>query len=368
MKKNDIFDVMVVYSESIAKSARDTQYQGRLPFPRTGKNGGYNDSYSYLLSSCTKSGLKVAFTTSGDIIGPGLFHSYWTYDKKWNKHQGNASSAILFDKFTPSTSEQQQNLDLMSSKKSVYTFSSKAIKNIFLNKLNTYKHFKEYAIPTVGIVNPSRQTIAKAKRSLDTLLKRHQYTMDFSDTYILKDQTGAGGKKIYKIDFNTGGSEDIIKYYAHDKKEKKLLSYVLQPFIDCTHGFHFKKYSGFIDLRLIMLNQKIVQAYIRVARKGEFKANEHQGGNLIYIPLSLIPQNVRTMSKKITKKLHTMIGLKHSLYALDFIQSNDGNLYFIEGNTNPGIDWDHRKKINEVKSKEFIDIIVRELRLISRKR
>jgi len=368
MKKNEKFDVMVVYSETIAKSARDSQYKGRSPFPRTERCAGYNDSYSYVLSRCKKTGTKAAFTTSRDIIGPGLFQSYWTYDSKWTKHQGKASSAVLFDKFTPGTQEQQHRLELMTSKKSVYTFSNKEIKDIFLNKLNTYKYFREFAIPTVAVANPSQRTIALAKQSLDTVLDHHQYEMDVDDGYILKDQTGSGGYKIYKVDFDTVGSEDIMKYYAHDKNEKKLLSYVLQPFINCTDGFHFENYSGFIDLRLILINQKIIQAYIRVARDGNFRCNEHQGGDLVYIPLSVIPRTVRAMSKQITQQLHTIVDLKHSLFALDFIQSNDGNLYFIEGNTNPGIDWDHGKKINEVKSKELIDIIVRELRLISKEK
>lgn len=366
MKKNDTFDVIVVYLETIAKSARDTQYKGRSPFPCTGKQGEYNDSYSYLLSRCKKTGMKAAFTTSKDIVGPGLFQSYWTYDSKWTKHPGKASSGVLFDKFTPSTPEQQHRLELMTSKKSVYTFSNKEMKNVFVDKLNTYTYFKEYAIPTVAIATPSRRTIAQARSTLDTVLDHHQYEMDVDDGYIVKDQTGSCGYKIYKVDFDTVGSKDIMKYYAHDKNEKKLLSYVLQPFIDCTDGFHFENYSGFIDLRLILLNQKIIQAYIRVAQDGNFKCNEHQGGDLVYIPLSAIPRTVRTMSKQITRQLHSIVDLKHSLFALDFIQSNNGNLYFIEGNTNPGIDWDHGKEINEVKSKELIDIIVRELRLISK--
>jgi len=312
--------------------------------------------------------MRAAFTTSRDIIGPGQFQSYWTYNTKWTKHLGKASSGVLFDKFTPFTIAQQHRLELMTSKKSVYIFSNKEMKNIFLNKLNTYIHFKEYAIPTVAVANPSRLTIAQAKQSLDTVLDHHQYEMDVDDGYILKDQTGSGGYKIYKIDFDSIGSEDIMKYYAHDKKEKKLLSYIFQPFIDCTDGFHFGKYSGFIDLRLILLKQKIIQAYIRVAQQGKFKCNEHQGGELIYIPLSVVPHAVRVMSKMITKQLHTTVDLKHSLYALDFIRSNDGNLYFIEGNTNPGIDWDHAKKINEVKSKELINSIVHELYLITKER
>ena len=56
------------------------------------------------------------------------------------------------------------------------------------------------------------------------------------------------------------------------------------------------------------------------------------------------------------------------MYALDFIKSNNGTIYFIEGNTKPGIDWNHNKKINELKSKELINIIVNELKIIIDKR
>ena len=62
--------------------------------------------------------------------------------------------------------------------------------------------------------------------------------------------------------------------------------------------------------------------------------------------------------------MDTKLNLKHSLYSLDFIMSNEDNLYFIEGNDRPGIDWNHKKKINEIKSKELINTIVNELKLI----
>ena len=74
------------------------------------------------------------------------------------------------------------------------------------------------------------------------------------------------------------------------------------------------------------------------------------------------------MTRKIIKNLDTKLNLKHSLYSLDFIRSNNGNLYFIEGNDRPGIDWNHRKKINEIKSKELINLIVNELKLIIQER
>lgn len=366
--KIKLYDVIVVYSGSIAKSARDRHYREKSPFSSKGSYGIYNDSYRYFLLRCKKMGIKAAFATSKDIIGSGLFQNFWTYDKEWIRNYGKAYSRVLFDKFTPVSIKQKNQLKLLTSSKSAYTFNDKKIKDIFRNKLNTYKHFKEFAIPTVKITNPLKRKMVLAKTKLDKLLKKHRYRVDFNDSYIIKDKTGAGGLKIYKVDFDKFGFKEIMKHYELDKKDKEILSYIVQPFINCNKGFSFGKYCGLIDLRLILLNHKIVQTYIRIAKKGEFECNEHQGGNLVYMLIKIIPKDVLIMTRKIIKKLDAKLNLKHSLYALDFMRSNNGNLYFIEGNTNPGIDWNHEKKINEIKSKELINIIVNELKLIIQER
>lgn len=194
------------------------------------------------------------------------------------------------------------------------------------------------------------------------MLKIHKKN-DFNSNYLIKDKTGAGGFNIHKIDFKNSGLQKIIKYHNFIKK-KKSLSYLLQPFIHCNKGFVFGKYKGLIDLRVIILNNKVIQTYIRIAKKGKFECNEHQGGNLVYLSINQLPKDVLIMTKKIVKKLDAKLNLNHSLYALDFMRSDNGNLYFIEGNTNPGIDWNHKKKINGEKTKELINIIVNELKLI----
>ncbi len=360
------YDAIVVYSESIANSARDKQYREKSPFPsKDGHDGGHNDSYRCFLLRCKKMGIKAVFATSKDIIAPGLFQSFWTYDKKWVRNYSKAYSRVLFDKFTPSTIKRKNKLKLLTSSKSIYTFNNKKMKDIFQNKLNTYKYFKEFTMPTVEIVNLSKRKIILAKAKLDKLLKRHRCGVDFNDSYIVKDKTGAGGFRIYKVDFDKFGFAEILK---HHKLNKKKFSYILQPFINCNKGFVFGKYCGLIDLRVIFLNHKIVQTYIRIAKKGKFKCNEHQDGNLVYMPIKIIPKNVLVMARKIIKKLDAKLNLEHSLYALDFMRSNNGNLYFVEGNSNPGIDWNHRKKINEIKSKELINLIVDELKLIIQER
>ena len=363
MDKPRLYDLIVVYSE-FANSAGDKQYREKAPFSFKGRYEIYNDSYSYFLLKCKKMGLRTAFTTSRDIIGPGLFKSFWTYNKKWIKHSGKAYSRILFDKFAPSSIAQQKKLRLLTSSKEIYMFNNKKIINILSNKLNTYKCFKEFAIPTVEITSPSKQKIILAKTELDKLLKKHKYKLDFKNGCIIKDKTGAGGFRIHRVDDGNGGIKQIKKYYKSDKKNKAWLSYIYQPFIKCNKGFSFGKYKGFIDLRLIMLDHKIIQAYIRVAKKGRFRCNIHQGGNLFYISKKVIPKKVLVVIKKIIKRLDTRLDLKHSLYALDFIQSNNGNLYFIEGNNNPGIIWEYKNKMDEEKSKELINVIINEVKSI----
>jgi glutathione synthase/RimK-type ligase-like ATP-grasp enzyme len=358
------FGIIVLYSEAIVHSAGDKKYGEKTPFSIKGRRGEYNDCYRYFLLKCKKMGIEAALVSSVDIIGPGLFQSFWTYDRKWIRNDGQAYSRVIFDKFTPLSIDQKNKLKLLTSSKSVFVFNNKKIKDIFQNKLETYQYFEEYAIPTVEIIGASKPKIESAKRSLDKLSSKHKFNADFIHDYILKDNTGAGGFKIYKVDFDKYSFKEIKKQHKLDKRSNAGLSYVLQAFIDCNHGFVFGKYEGMIDLRVIILKGKIIQTYIRIAKKGNFKCNAHQGGNVVYMPIDKIPTDVLAMTKKIMQKLKDNLNIDHSLYALDFIRSNNGNLYFIEGNTNPGINWNYNNKIDVIKSKELIDYIIEELVLI----
>lgn len=371
MNKNSeviTYDVIVVYSESDSHNAISKKDLENTPFSSKGGCGIYNDSYRYFLLRCKKMGIKTAFATSKDIIGPGLFHNYWTYTHKWVRKHGKAYSKVLFDKFTPFTVKQKNKLKLLTSSKSIYTFNNRNITALFQNKLNTYNTFKEFAIPTVEIANPSKQKMLLAKTRLDKILKNHKYSGDFGEGCIIKDITGACGFKIHKVQFDKSGFKKILRQYESDKKDKRQLSYILQPFINCDVGFAFRKYAGPIDLRVIVLNTKIIQTYIRIAEKGKYKCNIHQGGRLFYISQKIIPKDVLRLSKKIIKRLDNKINLKHTLYALDFMQSNNGNAYFIEGNDTPGVIWEYKNKIDEAKSKELMNIIIDELKLIIRER
>ncbi|MFA4931186.1 MAG: hypothetical protein WC570_04970, partial [Patescibacteria group bacterium] len=103
-----------------------------------------------------------------------------------------------------------------------------------------------------------------------------------------------------------------------------------------------------------------------IAHPKNYKCNEHQGGNLVYIPLNAIPDDVRAMTAKIVKSLSGKADIQQSLYALDFMRDRqNGQLYFIEGNTNPGLDWNHAKDDNARKSKDLINFIAKRLKTMS---
>jgi glutathione synthase/RimK-type ligase-like ATP-grasp enzyme len=94
-----------------------------------------------------------------------------------------------------------------------------------------------------------------------------------------------------------------------------------------------------------------------MAKAGDFRCNEHQGGLLKYISEREVPSEVVIHSNKIARLLNN----KRSLIALDFVISNHGNVCLLEGNTGPGLDWNLSIKENEIEGKKFIRLIVKEL-------
>lgn len=242
-KKAIVFDLIIVYSSLNYNKATSPEDLGKFPFSSQGDSDIYNESYQYFLLQCEAAGIKAAFTTSKDIIGPGLFQKFWTYDTQWTRNHEKAYAQVIFDKFTPKNDAQEERLELLTSSPSIFMFNNEEITALFQNKLDTFNYFKEFAIPTVEITDPSQEGIILAKASVDKLLENHRYEDDFNDGYIIKDATGAGGFNIHKVEFNSSGIKEILKNYTIAQKKKKRLTYILQPFINCVTGFVFKDYG-----------------------------------------------------------------------------------------------------------------------------
>ena len=352
MNKIANFDVLIVYSEKLANSANSLSEDVTAPFAKGSNSESCNLVYSYFLKTCQKNNLKAAFTTSADIVEAGLVRSYWLFkNKTWIKIRRTGFSKLIFDKFSPVSKSRKINRNLLFSSKRVRPFNNPYLFDLCFDKQKTYNKLHKFSIPTVTIKNSTRQEVIKARKLLKEKMAKHQNKTDFSREIVMKDRFGAGGINVYK--FTANQSNMMI---ATMKKHKKI-SFIIQPFVKFNKGFSYKNSLVSTDIRLVYLGNKIVQTYIRMAKKGEFRCNEHTGGFLKYIPKNEVPSKVLAVSRNIAKILNN----KSSLFALDFIISNNGNVYLLEANTGPGLDWNLSIKENEIESKKLIRIIIKEI-------
>ncbi len=350
----NLFDVLVVYSHKIATSASfpDSKLKNKYPFSIESKRFHYNKVYAYFLKTCAQLGLKAAFTTSADIVGTGMCNTYWLYEKeRWLKKYNLCFSNIIFDKFFPADYSQRKNRRLLFSSPEIRSFSDPYLFKLFFDKIKTFKQFRKSSIPTVAITKNKPAEIRLAISKLKELIDSQKQKADFGKEIILKDRFGSGGYNIYKI--NDNFAENIFKIIKNKRN-----FFIVQPFLLFDKGFQYKNAQELIDIRLIFMGKKIIQTYIRKAKKNDFRCNEHQGGSLIYVHKQTIPLKVIKLAHSLADKLNK----PHFLYALDFVISNSGNVYFLEGNCNPGLDWNLALPKNERESKKLIRIVVEELK------
>ena len=354
IKKIVLFDVLIVYNDGVATSASSTDISALLPFSKASNKLNYNNAYAHFLATCELNNIEAAFTTTKDLNDNKSFSSFWIYrNNTWRKSTQTCSAPLIFDKFSPKTDKQKERRQALFSNSSVKPFNNPKIFSLFFDKQKTFDQLSEYAIPTVSINDESKKSIKKALNKLITLLQNHPNKNDFSNDIIVKDRYGAGGNRIHKIN-STATVLKISNILQLDKTQ----SFMLQPFVKFNKGYlEHNKLDRFVDIRIIFMGQKIIQTYIRTAAGDDFRCNEHLGGSLEYMNISQIPKKVLQMSKKIAHSLSK----NSSLYALDFIVSNHGNVYLMEGNTGPGLDWNLTLKKNALEGKRLIAEIVKEL-------
>lgn len=348
-KPTPLFDIIIVYDAHLAHSAADLTYQESAPFMQTGEYSNCNATYQYFIQYCDAQGLRAAFTTTADINTAGQFCSAWTYTDRWERYRDKVDAKVIFDKFSNLLLRNHEAYKLLTTTlKPLPLLHDQALRLIFDDKLETYRQFPEYAIPTVKVEALTSAGIQQASQALQALCRQHPYREDFSDAMVLKDQFGIGGNNIYKITRPADWQAIPLNTSFH---------FILQPFIHAS-GFAIAHHADSADLRVIVCDNEIIQSYLRIAKSGEFRANAQQGGEVLYLTLDQIPPEVLTMTTAIKEQLPS----KTALYTLDFIKSSQGHLYFIEGNNSPGLNW--FDDADETRAKQLIHLLVKNLRLL----
>jgi len=353
MKKPINLDVLIVYSGRFSASASSASLKNLSPFSEKFDNESYNPAYIYLLKICKKFKLKVGLATSTDVIGPGLCKSFWKLKKQeWQKVCSPCFSNFIFNKSAPTNDKIQECLRLLFSSKAIKSFNNLELFNLFCDKQQTYDKLAQDSIPTVSMVASQNATLKKVQETcnqLEQLAHRYPHIEDFSHDIVMKDRFGSSGENVYK--FKAKQYQEILDTILKNKE----ISFIVQPFVKFEQGFSFRGSAQATDIRLIYIGKKIVQSNIRIAKTGDFRCNEHLGGTMIYLPLDQIPQPLVAKANSIAKILND----SGSLYAIDFVISNQDNIYLLEGNAMPGLDWHLASKDNEIAAKYLIRLIVK---------
>ncbi len=193
---------------------------------------------------------------------------------------------------------------------------------ITFNKYRSYQLFKQYMKPTYRIRNKAQflKTLPKIK----------------TDWVVYKPNRGAEGKGII-----IGPKKTVAKKLANFKLDRSKYKFrrgaydgLLQEFIDTSGGIP-NLHHTYHDMRILIMNGKIVQTYIRIPKKGSFLANVARGGALKEIPIKKVPRSAKSIALKIDTKLKKY-GAR--VYAIDF-GFEDGKPYLFEINPQPGLPY-----------------------------
>lgn len=183
---------------------------------------------------------------------------------------------------------------------------------------------------TIGILNnPFVEEVCNDKYLTYTFLKRYAPKTFLSLKYIhsagkhlavIKPRYGAAGKgvKIKKA--------KLIKNLEKD--------FILQEFIDTSYGIK-NVVGGVHDFRIVMINNKMMDFYIRVPRKGLI-SNISLGGRMLRT--SKIPRRIIRVGRYVDKKFKRF---KPRIYSIDFLVDKNQKPWIVEMNSHPTLDVYH---------------------------
>lgn len=131
--------------------------------------------------------------------------------------------------------------------------------------------------------------------------------------FVMKVLEGTQGQGVFLV-HNEEEAEHLIN--EHVRKRTRI---ILQEFIS--------EFSG-KDIRVIVVNGKIIAAMMRIAKEGDFRSNIHAGGRGEIVELS-------EQEKEMSIRSVQVLGLDYA--GVDILRSQNGSLV-IEVNSSPGFE------------------------------
>jgi glutathione synthase/RimK-type ligase-like ATP-grasp enzyme len=200
--------------------------------------------------------------------------------------------------------------------------SHKVLNDIYFKRLCNNKNETRKLI---GDFMPKSEKIENKSELLEQL-----EIFSKSSLMVLKPAKGMCGKGIV-IDNPGKIAEENIK----EGNE-----YILQEFVDTSKGI-LGIIDGYHDLRIVIVNGRIVLSHVRTPKEGSLLANVAQGGSIKEIPIKDIPEFIIGAVKKIQILIDEKFD--YPLYSIDLGIQNGKEVFIFELNDQIGFPSEQMK-------------------------
>ncbi len=184
----------------------------------------------------------------------------------------------------------------------VHVYNDSACIELVADKLHTHQALIQADLPTPTTM------LAKFPINVDLVEEKLGFPV------VVKTLLGVNGTGVFLMD-NRQAFEDLMGLIAETNPNIQL---IFQKFISMSKGR---------DLRLFVLNGRVIACMERRAREGGFKANYSQGGSVLEIDPG---QDARDLAIKTAEILNIQLA------GIDLLYDKDGGFTVCEANTFPG--------------------------------
>src|SRR6266404_2073448 len=242
--------------------------------------------YLRLLELCQKEGWDIYVLTRKTYKGNGIFEGSWLFkEEKFIPVKEEVKIDLIYDRTGGIYFPQANEPDLK-------VFNNHKFKVLCWDKSMAYKEIGEYMPKTFWVGD---------KKGLNKILPEIK-----TEWIVLKPFNGLKGNGIFI------GPKEQARSFEFIGKDPK---YIAQEFLDTSLGITGIT-KGLHDLRVAIVNGKVVWCHIRVPVEGTFTSNAAQGGNLTEVDYSLVPESIKNIVNKIIPEFANKYD--NPSYSLDF--------------------------------------------------
>ena len=270
--------------------------------------------YDRLLDLCLEKGWRTFVFTKKTYLGDRVFDGAWEYTSKklvWTNEKTTAD--LVYDR-TGGVN---------------FPLQGDTLKVVNIRDFKIFCWDKWAAYQELSDFMPQTYWIEDMRQLTETVQKIA------TDWVVVKPFNGLQGKGIYI------GSKGGEKDFKFDPKYKK---YIVQEFVDTSGGVP-KIVSGMHDIRVVVINKKLVWGHVRVPQAGKFTSNAAGGGILTELNLNVLPNSIMQVVKKVSEDF--FVKYDNPIFSLDFGIDKDDKPYMFEINDQIGFPrWEMEKRDN----------------------